>query len=234
MTNHAVLNQVDHKDTRIITQRAEKYGDAVMSTMIFPFEFRNVQACYPILFQKDGDTGKFYPVALLGFENNENLFLVESDWCANYIPLNVLRQPFMVGFQSEKPILSIDMNNPRVNSSEGEALFLEQGEISPYLDEMTKILSEVHKGYQNSQKFIEAILEFELLEPLTLNITLADGSSNQLLGFYTINEAKLRELSGETLAKLNSKGFLQPVFMAVASIAQLTTMINLKNQQISC
>jgi len=231
MSNHAVVNNVDHKHTRIITERAQQYGDAVMATMIFPFEFRNIQACYPILFQKDSETGKFYPVALLGFEQNENLFLTDSGWEANYIPLNVLRQPFMVGFQADNPIVSIDMNNPRVNESEGEAVFTESGESSEYMQQMTDILSEVHKGYQNGKRFIDAILEFELLEPLTLNITLNDGSNNQLLGFYTINEDKLREMRGEELEKLNSKGFLQPLFMAVASISRLTHLINLKNQR---
>ena len=233
MSNHAVLNAVDHKDTKVITQRSKKYGDAVMSTIVFPFEFRNIQACYPIFFQKDSNTGKFFPAALMGFEQNENLFLAESSWNANYIPLNILRQPFMVGFQSDNPILSIDMDNPRVNQAEGEDLFLEHGGTSEYLQHMTNMLSEIHRGYQNGEKFIDMLLEHDLLEPLTLKISLVDGSNNQLLGFYTINEDKLREMKGEALEQFNSKGFLQPLFMVVASLSQLTTMINIKNQRVA-
>ncbi len=61
-----MLNSVDHRDVRIITDRSAEYGDNVMFVMTSTFEFRSVQAFYPILFHRD-ERGEIYPVALFGF-----------------------------------------------------------------------------------------------------------------------------------------------------------------------
>ena len=81
VTNFALLNNVDHQDTRIITDRSPEYGDNVMFAMTFPHEFRDVQAWYPILLHKDKEDN-YYPLALFGFEQGENLFLDETGWNA--------------------------------------------------------------------------------------------------------------------------------------------------------
>ena len=53
MSQHVLLNSVDHKDIKIITERSAKYGDNVWFSVTFPAEFRSVQAHYPIFFQKE-------------------------------------------------------------------------------------------------------------------------------------------------------------------------------------
>ena len=53
MTNFALLNNVAHKNLRIIREHATQYGDNEMSTVTFPQEFRAVQNEYPIFFQKN-------------------------------------------------------------------------------------------------------------------------------------------------------------------------------------
>jgi hypothetical protein len=58
---------------------------------------------------------------------------------------------------------------------------------------------------------------------------LNDGSKHQLQGFYTIAEEKLHKLDGQTLGELNVDGYLQPMFMAVASFARVRTLIDKKN-----
>ena len=60
--NNVLLNNIDHKDLRVITTRSAAYGDDVKSALTFPAEFRNVQACYPIVFHKAAD-GKFQSIA---------------------------------------------------------------------------------------------------------------------------------------------------------------------------
>lgn len=239
MTNFVLLDPEKHANLKVITERSAKYGDNVNFAMTFPFEFRNIQSCYPIFFQKATDSGRFFPLALFGFERNENLFLTDSGWDAGYIPIMIRRQPFLVGFQEDstnpgqkRAIVSIDMDNPRVNESEGETLFPEQGGTSPFLQEMIGNLELIHQANEHSAKFVDALIEHELLEPFTLEITLNDGSGNQLIGFYTINEDALRELSGPVFASLNEQGFLQPIFMALASHSCISTLVERKNARL--
>ncbi|MDG1750848.1 MAG: SapC family protein [Thalassotalea sp.] len=237
MANHALLNSVDHQHLKVITERSEEFGDNVWYTMTFPAEFRSVQAYYPIFFNKDLNTGQFFSVALLGFQNNENLFLSNKTWDAPYIPLSITRQPFLIGVQKvvedgeekEQRVLHIDLDHPRVNQEKGEALFLEFGGNSDYLDNAADMLEAMHHGIIDNKIFMELLIEHELLEPFTLDITLNDESNNQLVGFYTINEDKLKELSSEILASLHSKGYLQAIYMAIASQANVRTLMNKKN-----
>jgi hypothetical protein len=237
MTDYVMLTPEDHKDILVDTARTKDLGDNVNFAMTFPFEFRNIQAHYPIFFQKNSDTGAFFPVALFGFQANENLFLNDDGWNASYVPAMIRRQPFLIGFQASQTdneaknaVVTIDMDNPRVNKDNGEPLFLEHGGSSEYLQEVTETLELIHQAHEHSEKFVTALTEHELLEQFTLNVDLEDGSANQMLGFYTINEEKLQQLSPEILGRLNEQGFLMPTYMTLASHSCIRTLIDHKNQ----
>jgi hypothetical protein len=58
MPNYVMLNNVDHQNVKVITERSARYGDNVHHAMTFPIEFRRVQASYPIFFQKDSEISK--------------------------------------------------------------------------------------------------------------------------------------------------------------------------------
>lgn len=240
MTNYVLLNDKEHAKTRVRTERSAELGDQIKFAMTFPFEFRNIQASYPIFFQKDPDTGAFFPLALFGFENDENLFLSDDGWQATYVPIMVRRQPFLIGFQQDadqpdkkNAVVSIDMDNPRVSETEGEPLFLEHGGTSSFLQEATANLELIHQANEHSKRFVEALISHDLLESVTINIELNDGSSNQLLGYYTINEDSVQQLSAEGLASLNTDGFLQPIFMVLASHSCIRDLIELKNSRLN-
>ena len=97
MSHPVLLNNIDHKDLRVVTARGAAYGDNVMSALTFPDEFRTLQAHYPIVFRKLDDGTGFEPLALFGFQEGENLFLEDGRWDAFDLPLTVERQPFMIG-----------------------------------------------------------------------------------------------------------------------------------------
>ncbi len=237
MTKYVLLNAEEHAKIKIRTERSIELGDCVQYAMTFPFEFRNIQAHYPIFFQKNPSNGEFFPLALFGFEANENLFLTEAEgWRASYVPVMITRQPFLIGFQGDQDdpdvreaVVSVDMDNPRVSEKEGEPLFLEHGGSSEYLQRISGTLELIHQANEHSKKFVDALIENDLLETVTLNIELNDGSENQLLGFYTINETSVQQMSAEQLFSLNEKGFLQPIFMVLASYSCLRHMIDEKN-----
>ena len=237
MANHVLLNNVDHKDLRIITERSAKFGDNVQFGMTFSWEFRSVQAHYPIFFSKHAETGAYTALAMFGFEDGENLFLSEAGWEVSYIPMTMEVQPFLIGFQQSAeggasdrhPVVHIDMASPRISSSEGQPVFLAHGGISDYLEKINSRLDTIHGGFAGDQEFIAALVEHDLLESFTLDIELNDGSQNRLAGFHTIDEERLRVLDGAVLASLNQKGFLLPIYMAIASLSNIRTLIDKRN-----
>ena len=239
MSQHVLLNSIDHKDLKVNTSRSAALGDNLWYSVTFPQEFRSIQAHYPIFFHKDAATGQFFSVTLFGFAQNENLFLSDAGWNASYVPLSVRRQPFLIGQQTvredgverQQRVIHVDLDHPRVNKTEGEALFLPYGGNTPLLDEVGEMLEIIHHGLIDSQRFIDVLIEHELLESFTLDIELNNGQKHQMIGFYTINENTLATLTADTLAKLHQQGYLQAIYMALASQSTVRDLLNLKNAQ---
>jgi hypothetical protein len=237
MAKHLLLNNITHKDLKIIARHSPAFGDNVGSTLTFPTEFADVHREYPILFQKNPDTGKFQSVVLLGLKSNENLFLDEfGGWKANYIPAVIERGPFLIGFQDQSrdggsertPVIHVDMEHPRISETEGEAVFLDHGGLSPYLEKISKILNRIYDGMQISDAMFAAFAELDLIEPVNLEIELNDREVYRLHGNYTIHQEKLANLDGADLERLNRSGFLRCAFLAVESLGNIQRLVQLK------
>ncbi|MYM70254.1 peptidase [Pseudoduganella sp. FT55W] len=229
MTKAVLLNNLEHRDVRVITRRGAEFGDNVMSAVTFPSEFRDVQACFPIVFRKTIDGLGFEPVALFGFQEGENLFLQGDRWDAPYLPMMIERQPFMIGISGDELMVNIDINHPRVSLTEGEEIFKPHGGSTEFLERSNSLLFGIHQGLQGSAGFLAALLQFELLESFVLDVELNDGSQNRLVGFYTINEDRLQALSGEHIGKLHEAGYLAPIYMVLASLSNFRMLIDRKN-----
>jgi len=229
MAKPVLLNNIDHKDLHVQTGRGAHFGDNVMSALTFPSEFRDVQACYPIVFRKLGDGG-FEAHALFGFQEGENLFLGLQGWEAAYVPLTIQRQPFLIGVNGDELTVHVDLENPRLSTSSGERVFLPHGGTSGYLEGINSTLLAIHQGLQQARGFLAALLEHQLLESFVFDIELDDGSQYRLAGFYTVNEERLATLPGSVLEGLNRAGYLQAIYMVVASLSNFRALIERKNR----
>ncbi|MFC0250970.1 SapC family protein [Massilia consociata] len=229
MANPVLLNNIDHKDLRVITRHGPGLGDNIAYVQTFPGEFRMLQAHYPIVFRKESDNHPFEPVALFGFESDENLFLGENGWDAPAIPLLVERLPFLIGRHGDELMIHIDLDSPRIGTTEGEPVFLPHGGMTPYLEQINSILLTIHEGMQSNAGFIEALVKHELIEGFSLDVTLDDGSQNRLAGFYTINEDRLAALDAAALDSLNKAGYLAAIYFQLASLSNFRALIDRKN-----
>jgi len=239
MTRHAMLNNVAHGNLRVITRHAAQLGDNVGSVLTFPTEYGDVQREYPIFFRKDPATAQFQSIALLGLQKDENLFLSERGWHASYVPGIVARGPFLIGFQEQEiggevrkePVIHIDLDNPRVSTTEGEAVFLPHGGNSPYLDRVATILQGIRDGLAVSEAMFAAFTAMDLIEPVDVELKLSNEEQVSLRSFYTISETKLAALDGESLFKLNRAGFLQGAFLVLASLSNIGKLIEMKQRR---
>jgi SapC len=229
MANTALLNNVEHKHLRVDTRRRTGLGDDVMFALTFPAEFRNVQAHYPIVFRKTAEGG-FQPVALFGFKDGQNLFLDETRWDAAYLPLSIERQPFLIGVDGDEMMVHVDLDSPRVGTEFGETVFLEHGGTSEFLERKNSVLLALFQGLQSTPAFVTALLEHHLLESFTLDIELDDGTHSRLAGLYAINEENLAGLDAATIGRLHLAGYLQPIYMAIASVSNFRALIDRVNQ----
>jgi len=243
-SEYAVLDSKNHRHTRIITASGAEYGDDVCMVTVVPREFRNLVAHYPIFINRDSSINEYSLCALFGFEEGENLFLNDNEWSAGYIPLHIQRRPFVVrmqhdaggdgnGKESGQVLILIDMKSRRVQQDQGEPLFVGPGEPSKYLTNINSILSELVHGTRAGQAFLATLDKYELIQPVGIDIDLANGKSTRLSGLYIVSQEKEKALSKTALSELHANGYLELIYLMRASHAHISTLIHLKNRRLA-
>jgi hypothetical protein len=239
MANPVTLDNITHKNLRVRMQ-GSNMGDPTGTVLVFPTEFQDLQREYPLFFRRD-DKGEYYAVALLGFSKEENLYLDGGRWDAFHLPGMVARGPFMIGFQerqegsevTRQPVIHVDMDNPRVNETEGERVFLDQGGHSPYLQRVARVLEGLSAGFAVNKPMFEAFAALDLIAPLDVQVKIAGMEPLNLVGFFSINREKLSQLDAESLLKLHRAGFLQGAYLVLASQASLEALIDRKVRKLA-
>jgi hypothetical protein len=151
----------------------------------------------------------------------------------------ILRGPFLIGFQEQQidgelrkePVIHLDMDHPRISSTEGEHVFLPHGGNSPYLDHMSAVLRGINQGIEVSKAMFAAFSAMDLIEPVKLDIRLNEAVGYSLIGLHTINRQKLAALDGQSLERLNRAGFLEGAFLVMASLANVKRLMSLKQRR---
>ena len=237
MTNHVLLDNITHKDLRIRPGYGPGMGFEVNAARVFPVEFTQLQMEYPIVFMRNRESGHFEPIVLVGLVDGENLFLTDTAWDARYLPLTIQRQPFLIGFQEtfeagvpqRTPVVHVDLDHPKVSAAEGEPVFLEHGGESPLLERMTSVLMTIHQGAADNETFSKLLVGLDLIEPSTMEFVLDNGEKFSLTGLHIINEDRLRGLNGAALEALHQHGYLQAIYMMLASMPNFRKLIDRKN-----
>ncbi len=237
MSSHQILNPADHAELRVLDGASAAFGDIVSACLCTPSEFRSVQTHYPIIFRRDMATGSFSPLALFGFDSGENLFLDNDRWDARYRPMAQTIQPFLIGQPASEGGVAqvhIDMDSPRISTNdEGTRVFDVDGRPTPYLEAIATRLADLDHGYRQSPDFCATLERLELLEPFTMEVPLDDGSRHSFVGYHIVAEERLAALDGTALGDLQAKGYLLPIFMAVASLSRFSDLVVRKNARLT-
>ena len=227
MTQIATLNTEAHRSLRVDGRPSAAWDNQRFAQVVIG-EFAHLLVHYPILFAKDGATGRLHCGALLGYDEGENLFLEE--WCAGrwYRPLILQRAPFLPCGK----FLAIDLDHPRVGVEAGEPLFTDDGRPTPYLESVRQAIRYLHSGMRATELFITRLLELRLIEPIDLEVELDDGSRRDGIGLYTIDAGALAGLADATVVELHRRGYLRLIDFMIASLKQLPVLTSRKNARL--
>jgi len=240
MPRYEMLNNIAHRDLRVATDFGPELGDAVGMVPAYPSEFAELQREYPIFLRKDPATGDWQSVALLGFEQHENLFLQDGRWNAAYLPGAAAKGPFLIGFQESRidgaltreAVLHVDLEHPRVNATQGEPVFLPQGGNTPYLEHVTGVLRGIHDGHAFGAAMFAALDAHGLIQPLTLDVQIDPQHRVGVNGLHAIDRDRLALLDGAALADLNSAGYLEGAYLMLASLHNMRRLIAEKQRRL--
>ena len=227
------LNKEAHQDLKLGPNEVGfKFAKQTNSVLLSGMEFVHAAKEYPIIFVKAGK--RHVPVALLGFRNDENLFVDENGkWDAKYIPAFVRRYPFVLAEAPEgskkaseqKLVVCIDETFPGLNREKGKPLFQEDGEPTELLENAIKFLQEFQNHYQRTEIFVNRLNDLELLTEFTASTELADGEKIALSGLMVIDEKKLMALDKKKVVELFRSGEMGWIYAHLLSLSNLNQVM---------
>ncbi|MGH8036921.1 MAG: SapC family protein [Stenotrophomonas sp.] len=240
MPRYEMLNNIAHRELRVATGFGPEFGDAVGMVPAYPSEYAELQREYPIFLRRDAATGEWQSVVLLGFEQHENLYLQEGRWNASYLPGAAAKGPFLIGFQenridgalTQEAVLHVDLDHPRVNTAQGEPVFLPQGGNSAYLDHIATVLRGIHDGHAFGAEMFAMLDTKGLIQPVTLDVQLDPQNRVNVNGLHAIDRDRLAQLDGTALAELNRAGYLEGAYLMLASLHNMRRLIAEKQRRL--
>ena len=228
MTNIVVLDNKLHRSLRVQAGAASHLGDNQRFVQVIVREFPLLAVHYPILFSKDSDTGAFFCGAMMGFDTGENLFLQEGGGQESYRPLNLQRAPFFIAGGE----VAIDLDHPRVSETTGQYLFDQSGTPTTYLESIVNAFRDLRPGLEMTKVFIDTLMGLKLIEPIDISLAFDDGEKRELKGLYTVNHDVLKALPDGAVLDLFRRGYLQLIYLMIASLKQIPVLANKKNNRL--
>jgi len=218
-----LLNNYTHRGLKVQPGAAARYGDNQRFVAVITGEFPYLAVHYPILMTKDQDTGAFFVGAMLGFDEGENLFL-DQRGMESYRPLNLQRGPFFTAGSE----VAIDLDSPRIDQA-GKPLFTETGEPTQYLQSIMALFRDLKPGLEVTKVFVETLTKLKLVEPIDIDVAFDDGTKRRLEGLYTVNQDAVRTLPDANVIDLFRRGYLQLIYLMIASLKQVPVLARKKN-----
>jgi hypothetical protein len=191
-------------------------------------EFAAAAASCPILFTKEAVTGRFFAGALFAFKPDES-FLKESADRGGFRPLSLQRDGFFISGEH----IAIDPEHPRFSESEGEPLFDGTNQPGLELRRIQRILGQLRAGIDLTDRFIDALAQLRLIEPIDISLSFETGDEKVTLqGLYTVSRDSLRTLGDADAVRLLRTGYLQLAYTMSASLEQISILARLRDQAI--
>lgn len=184
---------------------------------------------YPIAFI--GGDGQFVAMAVLGMENQQNLFVTpDGGWDAGvYLPAYVRRYPFCmtrVTVDGKEQAERIACVEKRAINDQGEALYDAKGEPLPAWEQRRKLLFEYESDLVRSDEMARTLAGLGLLESFSMQAQPNEGAPLALTGMFRVAEEKLAGLAPDQMKTLMQKGILSRVYAHLISLANFGRLLD--------
>jgi len=222
------------KQHRVVLPQGRKLPLVFRELNALPLSFTEFAvACrdYPIAFVGGGNDGSFVAMAVLGLENQQNLFIApDGGWdAAVYLPAYVRRYPFCMtrvtvdGREQPERVACVEK---RALSDRGETLHDARGEPLPAWEERKKLLFEYESDLVRAEEMCREVAQLQLLETFTMQAVPNQGTPVAMTGLYRVAEEKLAALAPEKLAALARKGILARIYAHLISLANFGRLLD--------
>ena len=226
------LDRVKHRQMRLKAGPVRYDRTAGMNALfITAVEFGDVCREYPIVFVEAG-TGpdgqrEVAPMAVLGLEPGENLMLgANGTWAALYTPAILRGYPLgVVPMDADKHAVCIDLKAQALSETEGERLFDDAGEATPFLVERRQFVEEIERETQRTRLFGRRLVELGLLRSMRFDANLPDGRTLTVDGFLALDDDKFAALPDAQVLELHRNGALAALHAHRTSLGHMRSLV---------
>jgi len=221
------LNSKTHLNLRIKPSgEGLKFSARTNSVLLAGTEFPEACKHFPIVFAKASGE-QVLPMALLGFRDQENLFVDASGrWKSEYVPAYIRRYPFVLATGGEGQTLTvcIDESYPGFGADEGQPLFNGKGEPTDYLKGVLAFLRDYQAQIERTDIFLRNLRELGLLMDVAASVNLPGGARYSVSGLMMVDERKLQGLPDEKILRLFRSGELAWIYSHLISLSNFSRL----------
>lgn len=196
-------------------------------------EFARAASIFPIVFLEDKAKDEFRPVALLGLNAGENLFVdANGKWQASYVPAIIRRYPFALtpSGQDGQYVVCLDEASSLVSDTDGAALFDDKGEPTQVVENVKRYLAELQQMDTLTQEFCKFLSAHNMFTPLNMRVR-DNGKVKNVTGCYVVNEERLNSLSDDRFLEIKNKSYLAPLYAHLISLAQTERLVRFQEER---
>ena len=233
MANIVPVRKEQHQKLKLANARNISHVAGQHIIPVSAAEYAQASASFPIVFVKNPDSERFRSVAMLGLEAGENLFFQDEKWIALSMPQSISMVPFSLGIDPDKEntlTACIDLDSEFVGEDKDLALFEDDGKESEVFTNVQQALGRLYDNERMTESFIKELQENDLLQELELNIALTAGEKKKLVGIFTINEEKIKNLSDDKVLDFHKRGLFVPIYSMLGSLTQVNHLAQLRNR----
>jgi hypothetical protein len=197
-------------------------------------EFIAAQRHFPIVFS-GGDVP--VPLALLGLNDGVNTFVNEEGTPLNpfYIPAYVRRYPYLlarIDERAEELSLCFDPDSGLVGEDGDGAALFEGEKPTEALNAILKFCEDFEMAAQRTSAFVKELQDMDLLIDGEVSIQ-PEGSEQPFVyrGFRMVDEAKMRDMHGDQLRKINQNGILALIMAHLFSLSSIRDLFARQAEQ---
>lgn len=219
LTSLSQFNAERHRDVRVMTGLDMAWSRRLNHAQIGLSEAGVAASDYPLVFMKDDESGHFRLVALFSLRPNLNFFVVNDQWQATYLPLNVLAAPFHLA--GPEKALCIDEGSDLVSTDTGTALFSEDGAETAELLRFRSMLDFLRSDLGAADEFVTTFMTLGLIRPLSVTLQFGESADEQVEGLYSVSPPRLMALDDAVVLELHRRSFLDKAYVIINSLVQL-------------
>ncbi len=233
------LDSVQHRKLKLKAPLTDwSVANKLNALFIAAVEFGDVCREFPIVFVKAGKepdgTDAIAPIAVLGLTQQENLYVSGERWRAQYMPALLRTYPFAIArMDEERFAVVIDSAVANLQETEGEALFDEAGQATPYLKNVQAQLEQLEGEIQRTRQVCKRFAELGLLQDMRFDVTLPDGNKHTVDGFMTLDDKKATDLAPEVVVELHKTGLLGLMHMHWVSLGNMRRLVDWHTERLA-